>query len=886
MKAKKRKNQSKKVQNFEAQVYSNSVIFNSRHLLLSFFLPIAVLGTVFALHQIYPFGYRQILIHDLAYQYYPFFSDLWHKLRNGTLSSWSWVAGAGHDYVGFIAYYLASPLNILALLAPLAWLREMMTLIILLKIGCAGLFMAIFLRSEYKQNRPALAFFSSLYALCAFSLGYYLNIMWLDNFALLPLVIMGFLALMRGGNYKLYICTLALAVFSNFYIGFFICVFVVIAFFGYCIIQKFNMREFLLKLRLISTYSAIAIGMTAVLLLPAYSTLQNVYRSDAFSFKLSFYKSFFSVLGNFAAFNPPTVHSGLPNLYCGIISVLLAGVFFASNRVSLRTKIVLFVIIIFYLFSCNFNILDYMMHGFHNTNGFPFRFSFLISFILVIIAYRAFLLLGEIKSQDLFAMSTSAALILFAAFFGSQEKKYVIGSAALCIFYLILFFLFTVVVKNIVHASNRFTDVKFRGNVIKVVFFLLIIAELSITAWIGVNTVETTSRTGYPNRNMQVKALLQKRRILPNNETGNDFYRTEKTPLYTENDSSQYSYNGLTFFSSTLDNNVAGFLRGLGLIGSGAAYNFIGYNLTSPLCNAFLAMRYMISVGGIPPDIDINWEPVTSAGDALMFENKFYLPLGFMVNKDLAAYAHHDKNSFLSQNDLFRLATGLDGILFASTNYTDNVDTSLFHYLMQDDGVLYANFTYYNNILLENDIVEIYVNGVFHREINVIRNTSCITVIGKFLQDDLITFKSENGSLINVGFLNTDLFKQGYALLADEPFELTTFSNTKVSGTVTAFKDGILYTSIPGRNWNVCVDGVKNEVILIDKAMAAVRLCKGTHSVEFRYNNISFTIGVIISLASAAVFALLVLLEMRKRRNHKEGNNLHVKNNCCDIQSS
>jgi len=74
----------------------------------------------------------------------------------------------------------------------------------------------------------------------------------------------------------------------------------------------------------------------------------------------------------------------------------------------------------------------------------------------------------------------------------------------------------------------------------------------------------------------------------------------------------------------------------------------------------------------------------------------------------------------------------------------------------------------------------------------------------------------------------------------------------------------VLYTSIPGKNWNVFVDGVKSELLLINNAMAAVRLKEGVHTVEFRYFNKSLLAGIIISFVSLAIFIALVLLKLRK----------------------
>ena len=825
------------------------VVSNPKYLAFSFVLPVLILGTVFALHKVYPFGGRQVLVHDFWNQYYPFLSDLWHKVRAGAVSPWSWTAGGGHDYAALIAYYMASPLNLFALMLPHAWLREALTLILLLRIGCAGLFMGIFLRSTFRQCGPALPFFSSLYALCAFTLGYYNNIIWFDSFALLPLVALGVLRLVKEGGYRLYIVSLALSVLMNFYMGIFACIFSALAFFGLCFIRKLKMRDFLRKLGLIAGCSVLALGMAAVVLLPVYSALQNTYGAGtAFPTKLALYTSFFNILGNFIAFTPPTIVEGLPNLYCGMISVLLAGLYIYSAKVSRREKIVLAGTLVFLLISCNLNVLDYIMHGFRFPNALPSRFSFLISFILVVMAYRAFLLKEGMGRRGLLAMGISAAVFLLAAVFGSQGKGYVIGSVVLCVFYLLIFYIF---------AGTRTAKGR---TVIRIVFLAAVLAELSITSYIAIKMVKLTERDTYPDRYEQVRALLDMRRT-----NGIDFYRTDIDGLRSFNESSLYNYHGLSFYSSTANVDVTRFMAGLGVP------NYIRnsrywYTETSPLAGAFLNMRYMISRRGNPADNSVYWESAGKAGDSELLENKYYLPLGFMVNEEVSGYVHHS-NPFLSQNDLFRRAAGFGGNLFAIIDISD---------LAQKDGEGRANWNFelpsdeplYVYCVIPDgwEQMEISVNGAVLRNIPMTHVTPYIFTMGSFSRGDTVSFSLRNSNAsIYLGFLNSMAFERGYSLLADETLSLTKFTDTQVSGNVTALKDGVLYTSIPGdKNWSVFVDGVKSEMVLIDNAMAAVRLKAGTHTVEFRYFNKSLVAGIIVSLASLAVFAALLLVQNRR----------------------
>ena len=827
------------------------------YLALSFVFPFAIMGIAFALHGMYPFGNRLILRWDAVGQFYPFLSNFWHKFREGSLAPWSWTAGAGYDYVAFFAYYLASPLNLLAVLAPHAWLRETATLLLLIKIGCAGLFAGIFLRYTFRQYGPhcgmALPVFSTLYALCAYTLGYYALIFWFDSIALLPLVMLGLRALINEGKYRLYVVSLVLAILANYQIGFFICVFVAITFFGHCIIQKLNCKDFLRKLGLITAYSALAIGMTAILLIPTRSALQStILRDYTFPSEVFLFDSFFDVLGNFIAFLPPTVMSGLPNLYSGMIAAMLAGLFVFSPKISRREKIVLTGLVAFLVISCNINVLEYVWNGFNLVYGIPSRYSFLISFLLVVMAYRAFIYTENISRQGLLAMGISAALFLLPAVFGSQGRTSIVGSAVLCSVYLLLLFFMG-------KCTGRIRQL------MEAAFFLVIVIELSIGSWIGISTNGTTSRDEYPYNYEQIQALLSLRQ-----PAGIDFYRTDIELAESFNGPYLYNYNGISIYSSTVNVNTAEFMHGFGLLGR---EKFFYYSDTTPLFNAFLSMRYVIKMGGRLKDNGICWETAGETGNAFLQENKYYLPLGFMVKKDLAGYIRQEDNPFLAQNDLFSRATGIEGSLFTVTNITETVPGRtqnmngegilIWSYTMPSDGLLYV----YTECQ-EASLPGVFVNDVFLDYIYTMDDASYISTVGSFTQGDIITLAVMEGSdiFIQFGYFDLDLFERGYARLASQPLNLTKFTETRVSGHVTAIEDGLLYTSIPGdRNWSVYVNGAKSSIVLIDGVMAAVSLSKGTHEVEFRYFNKSFLVGIIISLASLAIFVVLLLADRLKR---------------------
>ncbi|MCL2864940.1 MAG: YfhO family protein [Lachnospiraceae bacterium] len=841
---------------------------------LSALIPMLILGTMFALNGIYPFGDYQILITDFWQQYYPFISDYWHKVREGSSLLWSWTAGGGYDFTAHFAYYLASPFNLLAILFPHAYLREMLTLFLLFKVGLSGLFMSMFLGFSIKRYDVLLPVFSSFYALSAFTLGYYWNIMWFDTIALLPLVILGVYSLVKEGKYRLYTISLALAVLFNFYIGIFVCIFVAIMFFAQCFIAKLDLRIFIKRLVTIAICSIVALGMAAILLLPVYSALQNAFRTGTVP-SLLLYNNFLSVIGNFIAFTPPTSMEGLPNLYSGMISIMLIPVFMLSEKTSVRETIIYTSIAFFLVLSTNVNILDIMWNAFTNTNMLPARFSFLVPFVVILIAYKAYLLLlEEMKFGTILAMGISAAFFLLMADGGLQQTEHIIHSAILSAVYLALFILLMV--------TKKLPFVK--RYLFKCAFFIVILAELSLNAYNGVASTMVSGRSEYPLHYEDVQTLLKHRQT-----DDTDFFRTERTMWHTFNDPSIHSFEGISFFSSFANMHASKFTSDLGLPSWDAA-NRNTYIASSPLTNAFLNIRYMLARDAHPIDNDIFWEYIASEGESQLYKSNQYLPFGFMAKEEIVNYIGDERNPFNSQNDLFRKATGLDGDLFTLINvfdiYGDNYSLQPDDYgaydLVLDPGesegmfrvmyempstdllYIYANFIDVNNVRLTTGETE----QTLLRNLELRRPT--LFSAGRFESGQFVSIEADSdlervGGDILAGILNQDLFLQGMEILSAETLTLTEFSDTRFTGDITVTEPGVLYTSLPhAGNWRVFVNGVEEDIVTIGGAMAGVRLGTGDHTVEFRYHNQGVILGAIISILSFLLYLTLLFLHHKK----------------------
>ncbi|MBQ1272065.1 MAG: YfhO family protein, partial [Clostridia bacterium] len=294
-------------------------------LILAFLVPMVGMWVGFACYGVHPFGDKQMLYSDLREQYYPFLQEFHARLQNGESILWSWNGGMGTDFGSLIAYYVASPLNFLTLLFPSHMLRDVMTFLLTVRIGCAGLFFALMLKKIFGKNNFSITFFGWMFAFCSFIMGYYWDTIWMDTVAILPLVFLGLYQLVTEGKFQLYVISLFWAVLSNYYLGAFVCYFCVIAFFAIAAIRQVYGKPFLGRLLQFAGTSLLGGGLTAFLLLHAGYALQ--YTDSASSGGVGnpeFYDSFTGVVGNLFAFNSPTAMEGLPNLYCGVLPLLLS----------------------------------------------------------------------------------------------------------------------------------------------------------------------------------------------------------------------------------------------------------------------------------------------------------------------------------------------------------------------------------------------------------------------------------------------------------------------------------------------------------------------------------------------------------------------------------
>ena len=80
----------------------------------------------------------------------------------------------------------------------------------------------------------------------------------------------------------------------------------------------------------------------------------------------------------------------LPNVYTGVLTMVLLPVYLFNKKGNKTEKILLTVLMVFMLLCACIKPLDFMIHGFHFPANLPHRYTFVYSFLLLYMAFEGF----------------------------------------------------------------------------------------------------------------------------------------------------------------------------------------------------------------------------------------------------------------------------------------------------------------------------------------------------------------------------------------------------------------------------------------------------------------------------------------------------------------
>lgn len=857
------------------------ILQRNKLILAAFCLPVILMLLAFLMMGIYPAGENQIAVIDMYHQYVPFLGELQSKLQSGGSLFYTWNGAGGSNFWNLLAYYGASPLNLILVLFPKKFLMEGVTLILLLKIGLAGSTMAVYLRAIVweKDKRSAdisLVGFATLYALCSYVMAYYWCIMWMDAVALLPLCILGLHKILDGRSGVFYTVCLALVVFINYYMAIMVCIFILFYYpvLYFIKVQGESAGHFFKTTGRAVGYSLLGVLMSAVMLLPTWMSMQSTYYISAdMPEKTELYNDLLDILNQMLPNAELTYREGLPNLYCGMFVVILLVFYWISRTIPLREKLLNGAFLVFLIFSLNINKLDFIWHGFHFPNQLPYRYTFMICFLLIAMAYQVFQRVDEIRVNHLWILlAAGGGYYLLAQKILTEHIKdldlFVYSGLAWLALYVAILLLYK---------KGRLPK-----NLLLILTVILLTCEMASNTCTSIDQVGTTQRSNYYANEADIAKLVKK-----TEGTDDRFGRTEMNDNYILNCPAMYHYKGISQFSSSLNANATALMEHIGVEGAPDKNRF-NYNQTDPVTNAMLNIRYLIGKN-LPID-DSDFKQIAKSGNSRLYESIYPLSIGYMTADTIRTWNYEQENPFMVLDDYVRAVT--------QNKYTsvfteiEPVDVSAANIELSSTGDGMWDSTLKNETKKSKTILTYQAQQTGKQYLFIEADDADAITVSQEKKDDKIEIRNDCGSIVNLGemdsgteFTVTIEYKEGkggsvvshvctmdeavwqdaYKMLSASMLDVTDYGDSCLKGTIDVQEDGVFVTSVPYEaGWKLKVDGHTREINeLIGGAWISTSLSAGEHQIELSFRPPGLIAGLLITLAS---IGLLIAAEWWRRR--------------------
>ena len=809
---------------------------------IAFFIPMVIMVIIFIQRGIFPFGDESFLRTDMYHQYAPFFSEFLHKLRNGGSLLYSWDIGMGVNFGAVYAYYLASPMNWLIMLCPKSLVIEFMTYMIVFKIGLSGLTFAWYLKKHCKTDSIGIGFFGIFYALSGYMAAYSWNIMWLDCILLFPLIMYGLEKLVKEGNGFLYCITLGLSILSNYYISIMICIFMVLYFGALLILEKMDdWEDYTDACIRFAVYSLLSGAMAAVVLLPEIYALQSTASGD-FNFPktlTSYFTIFDMIARHLTCVETEIGLDHWPNIYCGVAVLMFFLLYVVCKKISVKERAVYCGLLLIFFASFSTNVLNFIWHGFHYPNSLPSRQSFIYIFLMLFVCFRAFMYLEETPKKHI-----NAAFLGSVCFVLLAEKLIDAKHFHFSIFYVAI-----IVLSMYAGVLHMFKI----GKRELAACLALILVSVEAAANTAVTSVTITSREAYTRDNEDVYMLMDMV------EPSDDFYRVEKKTRKTKNDGAWMNFPSISLFSSTANADLTEFFKRMGCEASTNSYSITG---STPLVDSLVSIKYALYSEEVP-NTEL-WAYMKESGETYLYENLYTLPLGFVISHSVEDnWQFKMDNPGEVQNDLCQ-ALGNDAVLQWIDSNTSGKNCTFTPDL---DGYYYV---YVTNKKVKS------VKAAVPSGSKTFNNTDrgYLLELGSLVAGNQITLTSQTDGQdmkCEVYRFSDEAMISLYEKLNKTPLKLTSWEDTKLAGTVNAAERGVLFTSIPYETgWTVKIDGEVTETEKIFEAFLSVDIPAGEHEITFEYFPAGLKPGIIITLASIAILAMLFIVDRIMERRYQE----------------
>ncbi|MCH5275875.1 MAG: YfhO family protein [Lachnospiraceae bacterium] len=768
--------------------------------LLAFLIPAAMMFTVYAFLGMAPWGDKTVLISDMAEQYVEFFC----ALKNGELF-FSWSKALGTSYVGVFSYYVSSPLSVLTLFFPNEEMPLGLMLLTVLKIGLAGTSFAWFSVKRYPGSGLSSLLCAVCYALMSYNAAYSLCIMWLDGVIWLPLILLALERILDGKGSGPFVAALTVCFFSTWYISYMVGAFCLLYFIARVVMCKPAWKALFKQIGRFLSGAVCALCLTAWLWLPTFLAMfAGKFSGGNIDYDGLFTAGPMELLGRLWSGKYTSITQvALPYLFCGTAAFVLAILFFFQHR-PLRERLAWLGLGLALGASLLLSPLDKLWHLMQKPNWFPYRYTFVFSFFLLILANQALTrVMGAVRNRIGFLPAKVAVILLLAVTVAELGMN--------------------------THGILTGLDGQFRYRSYQVY-------------------------RNYYAANEELVAAAEA-------DTNEAFYRIGATEDLGHNSPLSFGYAGITHYSSLYNYNVNRLTRRLGFAQS---WMWCAYYGSTPVTDAILDVKYIISQGEQPYETVARSGSYTLYRNPDTLPPAFFSAGTEVLTLSETATPFERQNDLLSA--LVGEAVTAFVPVYTEIGDTENENTeneTTFTFTGQGRPI-YADLSAggLTQVLINGEILlsmgRSEAASVHYLGTPAAGETWTVTVRhnGSWIAPDLFIWELNRTALENA--VNAVDMAQIFSVK----------KNGTVRLSVKAESSGMLLTTIPAEDgWMIYVDGQQAECSSWLDTFLAVPLTAGTHTVVFRYVAPGLIPGIALSGITAMVLIVAAYRKKKYRNN-------------------
>lgn len=846
---------------------------------LSFLIPVVIMIAVYAYIGIYPGSEgRTILASDAFSQYSNFHASFNNMLKGEGSIFYTWSGSMGLNYWAFISYYLGGVFTPLVFFFNNLQIPDYLYYLTLLKIGCLGLSFWVFSSQTFKLQKLNHVLLSISYALMSFVLAFSEILMWFDALMYLPLVVLGIHRLMDQRKPTLLFVAYVLLLISNFYMAFMVGVFSVFYFLARLSTDR---QRYSKQIGMYVITSLLAGGASMVTVLPTFLDVKNNGESLSAikQIKTDMTGPWDLIIKNMVGVYDSTKFDSIPYIYVGLLGLTFCLYYFVTKKILLKEKIAYGSLIILLIASFYIEPLNLAWQGLHTPNMFLFRFSFLFSFMILLLAGYGW---EKYESKD-FEQLTTIISMLVLAFIGVKvltnngDYSYLTNwsfvlTIAFIMSYLFLFY---------------FLKKKEQYKIgIAVVLVLFASAELGLNSLQMI--VGISEEWHYPSRKYYAEPYPDVQTLVDYTKEKNDnFYRLENLDAVSLNDSFNYGYHGVSMFSSIRNRHSSYYLNALGYRSLGTNLN-IRYENNTLLMDSLIGMKYNISK---QPLSKFGFEEIKKSGDYRLYENNYALPLGILTDDKI-----YEDGAVATQATLFNHLAEKDEDYFTfedlkqinSTNVEESFEkinqTTLVTYTPETElepmeieweakipAYKQVYFSVYptNRVTLGGAALTIEINEGSRK--SVVSGSGQYYDLGFYENETTIRFKTIFSNVLkedtveivkpDLALLDTNKFKKAFHVMEEKGVSLSV-DGRRVEGKVNLKEDQVLLTTIPyDKGWKAYIDGKRTTIPTFKEAFLTLPISAGEHNIEFVFlpQGLLIGFGLLVGCTTGFIGYLFIL---------------------------